>query len=99
MRSATFLVLTSAASAWGALVAQRDGNWTVGQTVKTTSGPITGHPATNDSGVSEYLGIPFGQAPVGDLRWAAPVAFNGTAPLNGTSFVFALHPLTLPELG
>lgn len=65
----------------------RQSNWTVGQTVQTSSGPVSGHPAKNDSQVSEYLGIPFGQAPIGDLRFAAPVKFNGTAPLNGTIFV------------
>lgn len=75
---------------------QRAANWTVGQTVQTSSGPVSGHPATNDSDVSEYLGIPFGQAPVGNLRFAAPVAFNGTAALNGSSFV-SLSSLHLTE--
>lgn len=68
-------------------IEQRQSNWTVGQTVKTSSGPVSGHAATNDSQVSEYLGIPYGQAPIGDLRFAAPVGFNGSAPLNGTTFV------------
>jgi cholinesterase len=62
-------------------------NWTVGQTVRTSSGPVSGHPASNQSQVSEYLGIPFGQPPVGNLRFAAPVRFNGTAHLNGSDFV------------
>lgn len=66
---------------------RQEGNWTVGQTVQTGSGPVSGHPASNDSAVSEYLGIPFAAAPVGDLRFAAPVKFNGTAALNGTKFV------------
>ncbi|KAH7419339.1 Alpha/Beta hydrolase protein [Cadophora sp. MPI-SDFR-AT-0126] len=61
-------------------------NWTVGQTVQTESGPVNGHAAKNNSQVSEYLGIPYGQAPVGDLRFAAPVKFTGNASLNGTSF-------------
>jgi len=84
------ILLFSLAAATCALATDlklRAANWTVGQTVTTSSGPVSGHPATNDSDVSVYLGIPFGQAPVGDLRFAAPVAFKGTAPLNGTDFV------------
>jgi Carboxylesterase family len=69
---------------------ERQSNWTVGQTVQTSSGPVSGHPAADDSQVSEYLGIPYGQAPIGDLRFAAPVKFIGNASLNGTSFV-SLH--------
>ncbi|KAH8599490.1 carboxylesterase [Bisporella sp. PMI_857] len=79
---------TVTSSAWAAVhaIEQRQGNWTVGQVVQTSSGPVTGHGAKNHSDVSEYLGIPFGQAPIGDLRFAAPVRFNGTEPLNGASF-------------
>ncbi|KAF2674205.1 alpha/beta-hydrolase [Microthyrium microscopicum] len=50
--------------------------WTVGQSVKTTSGTIVGHAATKRKAVSEYLGIPFAKPPVGDLRFAAPQAFT-----------------------
>ncbi|KAI1842347.1 hypothetical protein JX266_011515 [Neoarthrinium moseri] len=64
-------------------------NWVVGQTVNTTSGPVTGHPASNTTEVSEYLGIPYAKPPVGDLRWQRPVAYTGTAPINGTAFGFA----------
>ena len=85
------LSLVAASCALAAKLEERAANWTVGQTVKTSSGPVNGHPATNDSDVSEYLGIPFGQAPIGDLRFAAPVAFSGTAPLNGSSFVSLVH--------
>lgn len=62
-------------------------NWTVGQTVQTSSGPVNGHAASNDSQVSEYLGIPFGQAPIGDLRFAAPVKYTGNTTHNGTDYV------------
>lgn len=34
----------------------------VGQVVNTTSGPFQGHLAPGTNGVSEYLGIPFGQS-------------------------------------
>lgn len=62
-------------------------DWVVGQTVNTTSGPVTGHPASNSTEVSEYLGIPYAKPPVDDLRWQQPVAYTGTAPINGTAFV------------
>lgn len=41
-------------------------------TVSTSNGPITGHAASNSDCVVEYLGIPFAQPPVGDLRFAPP---------------------------
>lgn len=84
MKSSVLLALTATASAFH--LQQRQSNWTVGQTVQTSSGPVTGHAAKNHSEVSEYLGIPYAQAPVGNLRFSAPVAFNGTATLNGSSF-------------
>lgn len=62
-------------------------DFTVGQIVETSSGPVAGHGAANHSEVSEYLGIPFGQAPVGDLRFAAPVKYTGSSMLNGSIFV------------
>jgi hypothetical protein len=61
--------------------------WTVGQAVNTSSGTIIGHPATNRTSVSEYLGIPFAQPPVGDLRFAAPVPFQG----NDNSIIAATY--------
>ncbi|TGO19617.1 hypothetical protein BTUL_0003g00710 [Botrytis tulipae] len=69
-----------------ALLESRQSSWTVGQTVQTSSGPVNGHPGLNNSQVSEYLGIPFAKPPVGDLRFAAPVAYNGTTTINGTNF-------------
>jgi cholinesterase len=87
MKSLALLAFVAVSGVFATDLEQRQANWTVGQTVKTSSGPVSGHPAKNDSQVSEYLGIPFGQAPIGNLRFAAPVAFNGTAPLNGSSFV------------
>jgi cholinesterase len=46
----------------------------VGQTVKTTTGDLTGKASDWKPEVSEYLGIPFALPPIGNLRWAAPVA-------------------------
>lgn len=62
-------------------------NCTVGQSVETSSGDVTGHAATDYSEVSEYLGIPFAQPPVGELRFAAPVKYSGSSKLNGSVFV------------
>ncbi|KAI4223713.1 MAG: hypothetical protein L6R36_005209 [Xanthoria steineri] len=47
--------------------------------VKTSNGIIIGHEAPNASQVVEYLGIPYAQPPIGDLRFAAPVAYKGNA--------------------
>ena len=86
--SPLLVVLLPLASA-AAVLEQRQSNWTVGQIVETTSGRVSGHAAKNASaaGVSEYLGIPFGKAPIGDLRFAAPEAFVGTGALNGSIYV------------
>lgn len=59
----------------------------IGQTLKTTSGVVTGHAAKNRTEVSEYLGIPFAQPPIGDLRWKAPVKYVGDAPINASKYV------------
>jgi hypothetical protein len=93
MKFSVLVILTAAVCSWASSIEgllERQSNWTVGQIVQTSSGPVSGHPATNDSQVSEYLGIPYGQAPIGDLRFAAPVKFIGNTSLNGTSFV-SLH--------
>jgi len=90
MKPSLLLALAAGASAYAAALSgiqERQSNWTVGQEVQTSSGPVTGHAAKNQSEVSEYLGIPYGQPPIGDLRFAAPVKFAGNASLNGTSYV------------
>jgi hypothetical protein len=51
--------------------------------VQTTSGIIVGHKASNKTDVTEFLGIRYAQAPVGELRFAAPVSY--VAP-EGTIF-------------
>lgn len=52
--------------------------------VATTNGIVTGHAAPNLNNTIEFLGIPYAQPPVGDLRFAAPLA-----PVSNGSFVAA----------
>ncbi|KAI8259101.1 Cholinesterase [Colletotrichum sp. SAR 10_98] len=60
--------------------------WTVGQTVNTTGGLVNGHAAPDVDQVSEYLGIPYAEPPVGSLRFQPPVKFTGTKAINGSAF-------------
>lgn len=57
------------------------------ETVQTENGLITGHRSSKVNDVWEYLGIPYAQPPLGDLRFAAPQKYNTTEPYNATSFV------------
>lgn len=59
----------------------------VGSPVKTTSGLVHGHRAHNATTVSEYLGIPFAEPPVGPLRFAPPVRYHGKGDLSGNKHV------------
>lgn len=47
--------------------------------VTTTSGVIIGHAASNRTGVTEFLGIKYGEAAVGELRFAAPKRYVAPA--------------------
>lgn len=60
---------------------------TVGATVQTQSGPVTGHAALNRTAVSEYLGIPYASPPLGNLRFAAPQSYNSTKPFSASAYV------------
>ncbi|PBP21371.1 putative carboxylesterase [Diplocarpon rosae] len=86
MKTSMILALATRVCVYGLILEERQSTWTVGQTVETESGPVTGHAAENDTQVSEYLGIPYGQAPIGDLRFAAPLKYTGNSPINATSF-------------
>lgn len=69
--------------------------YTVGQVVNTTSGPVQGTASTLRSDVSAYLGIPYAQPPVGDLRFAAPQPIPASSSvINATAFV-SVHPLPI----
>lgn len=65
----------------------------IGDLVDTTSGRVQGKASALRPDVSEYLGIPYAEPPVGDLRFAAPLAVNASnKTLNATSYV-RLHAL------
>lgn len=96
MKASIILPLTAAVCICAAgILENRASDWIVGRTVYTTSGPVSGHPAKNQSAVSEYLGIPFAQPPIGDLRFAAPANYTGNKPLNGTIFVGSRPRITI----
>jgi hypothetical protein len=79
------LLLPIAALAAAAVHDTRDTG--VGRRVRTTSGFVTGHPAPNAPKVSEYLGIPFAKPPVGELRFASPVAYVSHGTLDASNYV------------
>jgi hypothetical protein len=82
MRHSFSVIIVSAA------FANAQGAWQVGQTVKTTSGSITGQASSLKNQVSEYLGVPFALPPVGDLRWAAPQPIkDDSKTINATKYV------------
>lgn len=63
--------------------------WTIGQTVQTSSGPVRGHTASHASNVSEYLGIPYALPPVSSLRFQPPLRYRGNTTISGEAFVGA----------
>jgi hypothetical protein len=46
--------------------------------VETSSGTLIGHPSSNKTRVTEFLGIRYAEAPVGELRFAAPKKYVAT---------------------
>ena len=74
------------------LIPERHSHWTVGQTVNTQSGPVTGRAASNATQVSIYLGIPYAQPPIGELRFAPPQKFRGKVAIDSTKFVIRSCP-------
>jgi len=68
-------------------IARQNARWKVGQVVQTSSGLVQGHASRNFSHVSEYLGVPYAQPPVGNLRFQPPVKFSGTKAINASNYV------------
>ncbi|KFX98253.1 hypothetical protein V490_02403 [Pseudogymnoascus sp. VKM F-3557] len=60
--------------------------WTIGQTVHTQGGPVSGHAASSAHNVSTYLGIPYAKPPIGDLRFAPPEGYFNHTPIDGSKF-------------
>ncbi|KAH6639880.1 carboxylesteras-like protein [Boeremia exigua] len=58
------------------------------ETVKTENGPIVGHRSSGAEAVWEYLGIPYAQPPLGDLRFAAPQKYKANGSYVAESFGF-----------
>ncbi|PGH10950.1 hypothetical protein AJ79_05196 [Helicocarpus griseus UAMH5409] len=77
-------------------------DWQIGQGVDTTSGTVIGHPSDWKPEVSEYLGIPYAQPPVGDLRFDAPKPFAGDGEIVAANFSAScpstIKPVTGPAL-
>jgi cholinesterase len=55
--------------------------------VVTENGVITGRRSSEGNNVWEFLGIPYAQPPLGDLRFAAPQSYRRRGPFNATQFV------------
>jgi len=84
-RTINGMTLLLAASA-AASATSRHGTWKVGQTVHTSSGPVEGHAASNAMGVSEYLGIPYAEPPVGPRRFQPPERLRKRSRIRGDKF-------------
>jgi cholinesterase len=79
----SFFALTSLA---GIVYSQ---TFSIGRTVNTTTGSITGHAADWKPEVSEYLGIPYAEPPIGNLRFAAPKPLKSSKSITATKFGLA----------
>lgn len=80
------LLATSLSGAWGQQCPDHPENH-VGASVQTSSGLIEGHAAPHRPAVSEYLGIPYASPPIGDLRFAAPVAYHSDDTVHAAAYV------------
>jgi Carboxylesterase family len=89
MRSANIVFLLEASASYGL---------SIGETVQTSSGPVSGHPATLNNNVSTYLGIPYALPPVGNLRFMPPVKYSGSTAINGSNMVSLLPSSTFMKV-
>jgi Carboxylesterase family len=85
------LSMTTFGTSQARILLERHSSWTIGQTVSTRSGPVRGHAASKASEVSVYLGIPYAQPPIDDLRFAPPQKYSGNTIIDGTNFVSRLY--------
>jgi cholinesterase len=87
MKTAILANLLAAVTVAAAVPHNGHPGWSIGQTVKTTSGPVNGHAASKATEVSTYLGIPFAQPPIGDLRFAPTQKYRGKTLISGANYV------------
>jgi hypothetical protein len=64
---------------WLAVLRGTTSHAAYGPQVNTTSGIIIGHQAPDRPDTFEFLGIKYGQAPVGELRFAPPERYTAPA--------------------
>lgn len=83
-------VLTSGMLAWNAFVlcALADAQ---NYDIVTTNGKIIGHPAPGMQNTIEFLGVPYAQPPVGQLRFAEPLPPRGKSAYIASDWVWELH--------
>jgi cholinesterase len=67
------------------------------ETVETGNGRIVGHRSASSEDVWEYLGIPYAQSPLGDLRFAAPQKYEGNGSYTANKFVSTCFYRNLPR--
>ena len=70
-------------------LAKSDGGKEEAPRVNTTSGAIIGHRSPHRPNTFEFLGIKYGEAPVGALRFAPPKRYNAPPDLvyNASNWV------------